>query len=216
MVQELFHPDILAFLFRGLMITLEIAFFSLIFSMFFGMVLGVARFSDHKILSPLAAIYVDSVRNLPSLLFILAARFLTTLPPIYSAILAMSVFGTAIVAEIIRGGLNSVGKGQWEAAKSQGFSFYKTLRYVIMPQAMRNMIPPLMSQTTTIIKDTSFAWAVGIEELTGSGMIIMGKYNSTPQVFALFGMIAAIYFIINYLLSAYSRNLHKSLAHRSF
>ncbi len=216
MVGVLFQSDILVFLFNGLLITLEIAFFSLLFSMVFGIVLGIIRFGGNKTLSSMAAVYIDSVRNLPSLLFILAARFMTTLPPIYSTVLAMSVFGTAIVAEIIRGGLNSIGKGQWEAAKSQGFGFLKTLRYIILPQALRNMIPPLMSQTTTVIKDTSFAWAVGIEEITGRGMIIMGKYNSTPQVFALFGMIAAIYFILNYSLSLYSRNLHKSLAHRSF
>lgn len=216
MIQDLFKPEIALFLLDGLFITLKISILSILFSIFFGTILGVAQFSKHPIYGRLATIYIDSVRNTPLLLFILAARFTTNLQPVNSGILAMTIFTSAVMAEIIRGGLNSVHKGQWEAARSQGFSYVQIFVYVVLPQAFRNMIPALLSQITTVIKDTSFVWAVGVEELTGRGMIIMGKYGSTAQVFVIFGSIAGLYFIVNYSLSLAARYQQRRLATRSF
>jgi putative glutamine transport system permease protein len=216
MIQDLFKPEIALFLLDGLFITLKISILSILFSIFFGTILGVAQFSKHPIYGRLATIYIDSVRNTPLLLFILAARFTTNLQPVNSGILAMTIFTSAVMAEIIRGGLNSVHKGQWEAGRSQGFSYVQIFVYVVLPQAFRNMIPALLSQITTVIKDTSFVWAVGVEELTGRGMIIMGKYGSTAQVFVIFGSIAGLYFIVNYSLSLAARYQQRRLATRSF
>lgn len=214
MISELFKPENLLFLGRGLLLTIEIAAGGILCSLVFGTILGVARSSKHPFFGRLAATYIEIIRNIPNLLIILCARILLPLPPLYLGITAFTIFTTAAFAEIIRGGLNSVKQGQWEAARSQGFSYFSTLRHIVLPQAYRNMIPPLVSQCITVIKDTSLLWAVSVEELTGKSVIIMGQYGSETQVFMLFTMVAATYFVMNYLLAILARRQQYKLRHQ--
>lgn len=139
--------------------------------------------------------------------WILSIRFLVPIKPAYSGTFSFTLFTTAAISEIIRGGMNSVNKGQFEAAYSQGFSKVQTLRYIILPQSLKNCIPTILSQSSTVIKDTSYLWAVGIEEFTGKGMILMGSFATSTQVFLLFGILAASYFIINFILSCTMRSI---------
>jgi putative glutamine transport system permease protein len=125
----------------------------------------------------------------------------------YSGILSFTLFTSAVMAEILRGGINSVDKGQYEAAYSQGFSRFQILEHIVLPQSFKSCIPTFLSQSVTVIKDTAFLWAVGIEEFTGKGMIIMGSFASSAQVFLLFGAMAATYFVINFAISCSVRTI---------
>lgn len=191
----------LKFLFEGIKVTLYIAFLTIVLSTIFGTILGTLRTYFKGILGKISAVYIEIFRNTPLLLWILAIRFLVPIKPLSAGTLSMTLFTTAIVAEIVRGGLNSVSKGQMEAGLSQGFNKIQILRYIILPQAFKNMIPALLSQVTTIIKDTSFLWVVGIEDFTGKGMILMGSFRTSGEVFMLFGFMALVYFLINFLIS---------------
>lgn len=216
MISSLLDFSLISFLLEGLTVTLEISFFSIILSVIFGTVIGLTLYLKIPVLKQFCIIYVDIVRNIPCLLLVLTARFATPLPPTYSGIAAMSVFTAAIMSEIIRGGLNSLPKGQIEAAQSQGMNTLQIVRNIVLPQAYRNIIPPMMSQFTTVIKDSAFVWAVGTEELTGKGMILIGKYGSTAQVFAIFAVVAALYFLINYSLSTLARRQHEKMSVKSY
>jgi putative glutamine transport system permease protein len=195
------------FLLNGMKLTLIIALISIALSMFFGTILAVLRNFSNGIWGKFATIYIEVFRNTPLLLWILAIRFLVPIPPMYSGILSFTLFTSAVMAEILRGGINSVDKGQYEAAYSQGFSRFQILEYIVLPQSFKSCIPTFLSQSVTVIKDTAFLWAVGIEEFTGKGMIIMGSFASSAQVFLLFGAMAATYFVINFAISCSVRTI---------
>jgi putative glutamine transport system permease protein len=211
MISEIFLPANMIFLLEGFKVTLEIGVFSIICSVIMGTILGVARYLEIPVVANLSAMYIDIMRNLPCLLVVLVVRFMTPLPPVISGVAAMSVFTAATMAEVVRGGLNAIPTGQFEAAYSQGMSRLQVLRFIVLPQAFRNIIPPMMSEFTTIIKDSSFVWAVGTEELTGRGMILIGKYSATGQLFTVFACVALIYFVLNYSLSSFARYKYKKM-----
>lgn len=184
------------FMAEGLWITIRISVLTIIFSFVAGTVLGVVRYSGHWLFSRLAAVYIEGFRASPLILLVLLLRFTTPMKPVNSGTLALSLFTAAVVAEVVRGGLNSVDKGQWEAARSQGFSWLQIMQHIVLPQAMRKMIPPLIGQFITVVKDTSYVWVVGVQELTGKGVIILGQHGSTIQFFAIFGLIGLVYYLL--------------------
>ena len=206
-MSQVFNQANMLFLLNGMKLTLIIALISIVLSIFFGTILAILRNFSNGILGKVATVYIEVFRNTPLLLWILSIRFLVPIPPMYSGIVSFTLFTSAVMAEILRGGMNSVSDGQYEAAYSQGFSKLQTLKYIILPQSFRSCIPTFLSQSVTVIKDTSFLWVVGIEEFTGKGMIIMGSFKSSYQVFLLFGALAATYFIINFTISCSVRTI---------
>ncbi len=199
------------FLLRGLGTTILIAVCTIILSFLIGAVLGVSKFSGKGPAAKISSIYIDIARNLPLILMIIAFRFTLPLPTIASAIAALTFLNCALVAEIIRGGMASIPKGQWEAAYSQGFSYSGTLIHVVIPQAVKRIRKPLMGQFVTILKDTSLCAVVAVHELMYSGQIIMGKYVKSSYIIALYAVIAVIYFCINSLLLYVSKKVVKEI-----
>lgn len=211
-MREVFSPDNLRFMLDGLKLTVLIALGTIILSLFFGTILALIRtYAKGKwsILGKLAVAYIELFRCTPNILWILFFRFSMKGDALPIAIFTFTLFTSAVVAEIVRGGLNSIPKGQTEAAESQGFHFIQILLYIILPQTYKSIIPALMSQITTIIKDTAFLKAVDIMELTRNSQVVLASAKGIAQICALYGYVALNYFIINFLLSNAARYYQK-------
>ena len=196
----------------GLLLTLQIAGLSIVLSFVFGTILGAMRYSKAPFISQAATTYIEVIRNLPTLLLILVSYFVLGLPAMWAATIGLTIYTSAIIAEIIRGGLNSVPTGQWEAARSQGFTFIQSMRHVVLPPAVVKMIPPIVSQFVTVIKDSSFAMAIGAYELMFKGTILAAKFWKPSQIITIYVVIALVYFIINFAISLVARRLQTKLS----
>lgn len=212
-ILELWKPSTFQVLWNGLVLTATISTISVILSVILGMILAAMRNGKNKPLKWLATIYIEFVRNVPNLLWIFTVFLVFQLKSTPAGITAFTIFTTAAMAEIIRGGLNAIGPGQTEAGLSQGFTSFQVMVYIVMPQAIRKILPAIISQIVTVIKDTSFLYSViALQELFGSSQILMGRYFEAEQVFALYLLVAIIYFLINFAISSFSRHLAKSWA----
>lgn len=205
-----FTPDNLSFLMEGFYVTLKVALISIIFSFIIGGAMGTLRFAKIPVLSKVLAVVVETIRNLPLLLIILFTYF--ALPELginmsitVSAIVALTVFESAMLAEIVRGGLTSIEKGQMEAARSSGLTYVQAMRTVLLPQALRRMVPNLVSQFISLLKDTSLAVVIALPELLHHAKIIQAQ--QTSYVIPIFILIALMYFIVNYGLSLLAKRL---------
>ena len=205
-----YSPDHLSFLMEGFWVTLKVAFISIVLSFLIGSIVGIFRYARIPVLSRALAFIVEIIRNLPLLLIIFFTYF--ALPEIgidmeitSAAIVALTVFESAMISEIIRSGLKSVEKGQIEAARSSGLNYYQTLRFIVLPQALRRMVPPLVSQFISLLKDTSLAVVIALPDLLHNAQIIYAQKQS--YVVPMFLIIAMMYFIVNYALSIIARRL---------
>ena len=217
--ESVFTRSNIFYMFRGLGVTLYVALISVILSIIFGTILALFRAYGNKFLKGFSVAYIELFRNTPNLLWVLAIRFMVRMAepfdaPMYSGILAFTLFTSAVMAEIVRGGLNSVHAGQFEAAYSQGFNFFQTMVFIILPQCYKAIVPAMLSQVITVIKDTSFLAQVAIEEFFNNSKWIMSAQidstvNQSMRVFIIFGFVALVYFIINFTLSCIVRNSRK-------
>lgn len=203
------------FLLQGLGITIEISVASIICSFIIGTLLGIIRYAKIKYLSAIVGFIIDLIRNLPLLLIIFFTYFglpnIGVKPEITpAAIMALTVFESSMVAEIVRSGINSIDYGQTEGALANGLTKWQALRLVVLPQAIKNMLPALVSQFISLVKDTSLATIIVLPELMYHAQIIYGQ--NTNYIIPMFVALAVLYFIVCYSLSLLARYLDKHLA----
>jgi len=202
----------------GVKITLALSFISLFAGTLLGSLISLIKLSKSKLLSTLASIYIEVVRGTPMMIQIAVVYFGTyvaiglDINAFTAAVIAVSLNSAAYVAEIIRSGIQSIEKGQWEASKSIGLSHRQTLRYIILPQAVKNILPALGNEFVTLIKETSVASTIGVTDLMyASTTIRAASFKSFSPLL----IVAIIYFIMTFSLSKLVKLLEKKLNHDS-
>lgn len=202
-----YEPGVLL---KGLFVTLKISFISLILAFIFGLASALFRLSDSFMLNGISLFYVETIRNTPLLIQIFFNYFVVSpiidISPFKTAVLTLSLFEGAYASEIIRGGINSIPWGQTEAAKALGMNNRLLFTYVILPQGLKKVIPPLTSQSISLIKDSALVSTISVYELTLYGQAIISE---TFLTFEIWFIVAIIYLIINFTLSVVIKLLTK-------
>ncbi|MDT6981145.1 amino acid ABC transporter permease [Levilactobacillus zymae] len=210
-----YSPDNLRYLFGGLGITILVSVASIIGSFIIGAILGVIRYVKIKYFSAIVGFVTDVIRNLPLILILFFIYFglpnLGVKPEVIpAAILAMTIFESAMLAEIVRSGIQAVDPGQMEGARANGLTYWQGLWHIVLPQAMVKMIPAIVSQFISLVKDTSLATIILLPEMLYRSQIIYGQ--NTNYIIPMFVAIALLYFIVCYALSVLARYLEKRQA----
>ena len=183
----------------GAGVTIEITAIAVGLGFIFGLITSVCRLSGVKVLQVIAVCYVNIIRGTPMLVQIFLIYFALPMVigerinPFVAAVAACSINSGAYVSEIFRAGIQSVDKGQMEAGRSLGLSWMQTMRYVILPQAFKHVIPPLGNEFISMTKETSLVSVIGFEELTRRGQLIIAK---TYGSFEIWLTVAAIYLVM--------------------
>jgi polar amino acid transport system permease protein len=199
-------------LIEGLKVTFRITLISLFLAFAFGLISALMRLSNSIVAKVIARVYLETIRNTPLLVQLFFIYFV--LSPILeisafnSAVLALSLFEGAYASEIFRAGIVSIYRGQWEAAFSIGLNTYQTYRFIILPQAIRRILPPLTSQAVSLIKDSALVSTIAIYDLTMQGQAIIAE---TFLVFEVWFTVAAIYLCITLALSLAVNFMEKQL-----
>lgn len=202
--QEVFTLANILYLAKGALLSIGIAALSLLFGLILGTLGATGKRSKHALPRDIANVYVTIIRGTPLLLQILI--IFSVIPSMYTAItgkilridplligiLAMSINSGAYQTELIRSGVNAVDKGQWEACETLGLSNWKTLKLVILPQAFKCIVPPLISEFITLIKDSSLISCIGAVELLKGAQIIGAQYFDVMSPY----MLAAIFYLV--------------------
>ena len=219
--EDLFEGDTVGYtatwhlgpLMTGLWTTLWLSAVSSLLALFIGLFTGLARISKNYTVSMLAAIYVEIIRGTPLLVQIFIAYFFIgtvfDLSRNVAGIGALALFAGAYVAEIVRAGIQSIPKGQMEAARSLGMTMPQAMKEVILPQAFKRILPPLSGQFISLIKDSSLVSVIAITDLTKSGREII---TSTFATFEVWLVVAAMYLLVTSLLSQMVYYMERRLA----
>jgi polar amino acid transport system permease protein len=197
----------------GLWTTLWLSVVSGVLGLLIGLVTGLCRLSSNPTLRDLSSIYVELVRGTPLLVQIFIFYFfigtVMNLSREFAGIAALSLFTGAYVAEIIRSGVQSIARGQNEAARSLGLSAGQSMRHVVLPQAFKRVLPPLAGQFISLVKDTSLVSVIAITELLKSGREVI---TTSFSPFEILFCVAGLYLLINLPLSKIASRLERRLA----
>ena len=200
----------------GIKITLLISFLSLIIGTTLGALFSLLKLSKHKILRFISTVYIETLRGTPMMVQIALVYFGSyvmmgvNIDGFLAALIAVSLNSSAYVAEIIRSGIQSVDKGQTEASRSLGISQRQTMIYIILPQAVKNILPALGNEFVTLIKETSVASTIGVADLMYASKIVQ---SNSFQPFNPLIIVAVIYFIFTFTLSQLIGLLERRLSH---
>jgi polar amino acid transport system permease protein len=199
-------------LLQGLAVTLQITAASLVLATLFGLLTAFFRLSSSFLARALARVYLETIRNTPLLVQLFFVYFV--LAPVLdmqrfaSAVLALSLFEGAYASEIFRAGIVSIHKGQWEASYSLGLNTAQTYRYVVLPQALRRILPPLANQAIALVKDSALVSTIAIYDLSMQGQAIVAD---TYLVFEVWFTVAAIYLALTLSLSLAVNRMERHL-----
>ncbi|PKL78922.1 MAG: nickel transporter [Ignavibacteriae bacterium HGW-Ignavibacteriae-4] len=191
-------------LLTGASVTLKITLISVSLGLMIGMFVGIARLAKFWPVRFFAAVYVDFIRGTPLLVQIFIIYFAMPLvlgqrvDPFVAAITACSINSGAYIAEIFRAGIQSIDKGQTEAGRSLGMTWAQTMRYIILPQAFKRIIPPLGNEFIAMLKDSSLVSVIGFEELTRRGQLIIAR---TYGAFEIWLTVAFMYLVMTLTIS---------------
>ena len=194
----------LPILLMGAGVTIEITAFSVAIGFFIGLFVGIARISQFKILRIMAAVYADCIRGTPLLVQIFLIYFALPMAigqrvePFIAAVAACGLNSGAYVSEIFRAGIQAIDVGQMEAGRSLGLTWWQTMRFIILPQAFKNILPPLGNEFIAMLKDSSLVSVIGFEELTRRGQLIIAQ---TYGSFEIWMTVAVLYLIMTMAIS---------------
>lgn len=204
-------------IFEGLMTTVEIAFISIIIGSLLGIILGLSRTSKYKIVLFLNRVYLESFRIIPTLVWLFIFYFGVTtalninLSGELVSIIVFTLWGAAEMGDIVRGALQSLPKHQIESGKSLGLNNFQIYRYIMIPQAVRRMLPGTINLATRMVKTTSLVVLIGVIDVVkiGQQIIEISRFEFPTASFWIYGFIFLLYFIICYPLSRISKSLEE-------
>lgn len=208
-------PASLPFLWQGLIYSVELTLVAMVGGVLLGTALALMRLSGGPVLAMAATAYVNTMRSIPLLMvilwFFLIIPLLTGTPmgAERSAMITFTAFEAAYYSEIMRAGIQSVSRGQVNAGYALGMTYAQTMAHVVLPQAVRNMLPVLLTQTIILFQDTSLVYAIGAKDLLKAAEISGRNYNRPVEMYL---FVALIYFAICFSLSMLVRKLNKKIA----
>jgi ectoine/hydroxyectoine ABC transporter permease protein EhuC len=191
------------YLVDGAVISLKVTVFAIAFGIVLGLIVALGRLSGSRVLRFICTAFVEFIRGTPLLVQIYIVYFALPqlgiqLGPIPAGVLAIGVNSGAYNSEIFRAGIQSIDKGQTEAAKSQGLTYWQTMRYIILPQALRRIIPPLGNEFVTLIKDSSLVSIMSVHELTFRAKLVAAR---SFNYFTMYIGTAIVYFAMTFITS---------------